>query len=114
MRREHDVGMRGRDGRVKDRTQEVTSVGHGNPVLEHDPEKWVPVFPRDKRGTRLRGDHAPIKTKGRPRRRDTTQRQKRGGEAMQGLAKWFTAASVALVATTGSAAAQVKELRIGY
>jgi len=27
-------------------------------VLEHDPEKWVPVFPRDKRGTRLRGDHA--------------------------------------------------------
>src|SRR6185312_7173273 len=61
MRREHDVGMRGRDGRVKDRTQEVTSVGHGNPVLEHDPEKWIPVFPRDKRGTRLRGDHAQIK-----------------------------------------------------
>jgi hypothetical protein len=29
--------------------------------LEHDPEKWVPVFPRDKRGTRLRGDHAQIK-----------------------------------------------------
>jgi hypothetical protein len=26
--------------------------------LEHDPEKWKPVFPRDKRGTRLRGDHA--------------------------------------------------------
>src|SRR5438445_11562286 len=26
--------------------------------LEHDPEKWIPVFPRDKRGTRLRGDHA--------------------------------------------------------
>jgi hypothetical protein len=25
---------------------------------EHDPEKWTPVFPRDKRGTRLRGDHA--------------------------------------------------------
>jgi hypothetical protein len=24
----------------------------------HDPEKWKPVFPRDKRGTRLRGDHA--------------------------------------------------------
>jgi hypothetical protein len=22
--------------------------------LEHDPEKWVPVFPRGKRGTRLR------------------------------------------------------------
>jgi hypothetical protein len=29
--------------------------------LEHDPEKWTPVFPRDKRGTRLRGDHAQIK-----------------------------------------------------
>src|SRR6266403_618911 len=29
--------------------------------LEHDPEKWIPVFPRDKRGTRLRGDHAQIK-----------------------------------------------------
>jgi hypothetical protein len=29
--------------------------------LEHDPEKWVPVFPRDKRETRLRGDHAQIK-----------------------------------------------------
>jgi predicted amidohydrolase YtcJ len=29
--------------------------------LEHDPEKWTPVFPRDKRGTRLRGDHAQSK-----------------------------------------------------
>jgi hypothetical protein len=29
--------------------------------LAHDPEKWVPVFPRDKRGTRLRGDHAQIR-----------------------------------------------------
>jgi hypothetical protein len=26
--------------------------------LKHDPEKRVPVFPRDKRETRLRGDHA--------------------------------------------------------
>jgi hypothetical protein len=25
---------------------------------ERDPEKFVAVFPRDKRGTRLRGDHA--------------------------------------------------------
>ena len=25
---------------------------------KHDPEKWEPGFPRDKRGTRLRGDHA--------------------------------------------------------
>jgi hypothetical protein len=33
---------------------------HLRPTLEHDPEKWVPVFPRDKRGTRLRGDHAQI------------------------------------------------------
>jgi DNA-binding response OmpR family regulator len=39
----------------------------GLPRLKHDPEKhalgrrpggWIPVFPRDKRGTRLRGDHA--------------------------------------------------------
>jgi len=29
--------------------------------LQHDPEKWIPVFPRDKRGTRLRGDHAQSK-----------------------------------------------------
>jgi hypothetical protein len=27
-------------------------------TLEHDPEKWLPVFPRDKRGTRLRRVHA--------------------------------------------------------
>jgi hypothetical protein len=27
----------------------------------HDPEKGAPVFSRDKRGTRLRGDHAQIK-----------------------------------------------------
>jgi hypothetical protein len=31
-------------------------------ALAHDPEKWAPVFPRDKRGTRLRGDHAQTKT----------------------------------------------------
>jgi len=30
--------------------------------LEHDPEKWKPVFPREKRGTRLRGDHAQTKS----------------------------------------------------
>jgi hypothetical protein len=53
--------MCGRNRRIEDRTQEGASVGHGNPVLEHDPEKWFPVFPRDKRGTRLRGDHAQIK-----------------------------------------------------
>src|SRR5206468_8567825 len=33
---------------------------------------------------------------------------------MQGLARWFVAATAALVAATSSAAAQVKELRIGY
>src|SRR5437870_272780 len=33
---------------------------------------------------------------------------------MQGLTKWFVAAAAALVVATGSAAAQVKELRIGY
>jgi hypothetical protein len=26
--------------------------------LEHDPEKWKPVLPHDKRATRLREDHA--------------------------------------------------------
>jgi len=30
-------------------------------ALKHDPEKWKPAFPRDKRGTRLRGDHAQTK-----------------------------------------------------
>ncbi|MGB7835216.1 MAG: hypothetical protein WBL84_23720, partial [Xanthobacteraceae bacterium] len=30
--------------------------------VEHDPEKSVAVFPRDKRRTRLRGDHAQTKT----------------------------------------------------
>jgi hypothetical protein len=41
-----------------------------NEALEHDPDpkgrvsaKWKPVFPRDKRATRLRGDHAQIKRK---------------------------------------------------
>src|SRR5258705_1570801 len=33
---------------------------------------------------------------------------------MQGLARWFVAASAALVGAAGGAAAQVKELRIGY
>jgi hypothetical protein len=32
--------------------------GENNRQPEHDPDKWMPVFPRDKRGTRLRGDHA--------------------------------------------------------
>ena len=35
--------------------------GLGDGALEHDPEKWKPIFPRDKRGTRLRGDHAQTK-----------------------------------------------------
>jgi hypothetical protein len=30
--------------------------------LEHDPEKSIPAFLRDKRRTRLRGDHAQSKT----------------------------------------------------
>jgi hypothetical protein len=37
------------------------SIGMSNEALQHDPEKWVPVFPRDKRETRLRGDPAQIK-----------------------------------------------------
>ncbi|MBR0840092.1 hypothetical protein JQ607_07780 [Bradyrhizobium liaoningense] len=31
---------------------------YGSLALEHDPEKCAAVFPRDKRGMRLRGDHA--------------------------------------------------------
>jgi hypothetical protein len=34
--------------------------GHGRSLLAHAPEKCVAVFPRDKRGTRLREDHAQI------------------------------------------------------
>jgi hypothetical protein len=30
--------------------------------LKHNPEKCEAVFPRDKRGTRLRGDHAQTKS----------------------------------------------------
>jgi hypothetical protein len=36
------------------------------PELEHDPEKWKPVFPRDKREA-LPGDHAQTKDKARGR-----------------------------------------------
>jgi hypothetical protein len=32
-----------------------------NLSLEHDPEKWKPASPRDKRQGRLRGDHAQTK-----------------------------------------------------
>ena len=38
----------------------ASSEAPAQPALEHDPEKWVPAFPRDKHGTRLRGDHALI------------------------------------------------------
>ena len=30
-------------------------------VVEQDPEKWASAFPRDKHGTRLREDHAPVR-----------------------------------------------------
>jgi hypothetical protein len=38
----------------------ASSEAPAQPAPEHDPEKSVPVFPRDKHGTRLRGDHAQI------------------------------------------------------
>src|SRR5258705_14004617 len=57
---------------------------------------------------RLRGDHAQKRVV--QERNDKNE----GGEAMQRLAKWAMAAVAALVAATGSAAAQVTELRIGY
>jgi hypothetical protein len=37
------------------------SIGGAHATLEHDPEKCEAAFPRDKRGTRLRGDHAQTK-----------------------------------------------------
>ena len=48
------AGTGARHGRRRARGRRAT----GAAVLEHDREKWTPVFPRDKRGTRLRGDHA--------------------------------------------------------
>src|SRR5262249_39577534 len=44
--------LSGAAGQRCERGGEITVLG------EHDPEKWRPVFPRDKRETRLRGDHA--------------------------------------------------------
>jgi len=38
------------------------AMAHTHRWLEHDPEKCDAVFPRDKRGTRLRGDHAQTKS----------------------------------------------------
>jgi hypothetical protein len=40
---------------------QVRLVDARSTAVEHDPEKWVPVFPRDKRQGRLRGDHAQSK-----------------------------------------------------
>jgi tRNA U34 5-methylaminomethyl-2-thiouridine-forming methyltransferase MnmC len=38
---------------------ELVAVGYRDmPAPAHDPEKWTPVFLRDKRDLRLRGDHA--------------------------------------------------------
>src|SRR6202034_1664346 len=54
-----DPESRAAEARTPYRTDDVrprTAAAAG--AIEHDPEKWTPVFPRDKRGTRLRGDHA--------------------------------------------------------
>jgi hypothetical protein len=37
---------------------QADGLSHRAAQPEHDAEKWKPVFPRDKRETRLRGDHA--------------------------------------------------------
>src|SRR6202049_4474439 len=37
---------------------QVRLVDARSTAVEHDPEKWAAVFPRDKRQGRLRGDHA--------------------------------------------------------
>ena len=61
MRRQHDVGMRGRNGRVKDRTQEGTSVGH-----DRNGQLWTgslvihPIAAKENpRGVFLRGFSGP-------------------------------------------------------
>src|SRR5262249_8703675 len=46
--------------------------------------------------------------------KNNKQLQEQGGKAMQGLVRWVIAATAALLAVTGNAAAQVTELRIGY
>ena len=72
-RRRRRQCLRGRLGRVQGRhagglqeehlrDPQRGGAGAGRSGLAHDPEKCVAVFPRDKRGTRLRGDHAQNKT----------------------------------------------------
>ena len=55
-----DQGRRRPQGPRRGRRQRPRA-GVDRVAVEHDPEKWAPVFPRDKRGTRLRGDHAQTK-----------------------------------------------------
>jgi hypothetical protein len=65
----HQDGLERRTakGQSRDTSRPTVTLVTAKFVLEHDPEKhalglrpdgWIPVFRRDKRGTRLRGDHA--------------------------------------------------------
>jgi hypothetical protein len=49
-----------------DRRPDLAGIGAGElaRVLERDPEKCKAVLPRDKRGTRLHGDHAQTTSQG--------------------------------------------------
>jgi hypothetical protein len=42
-------------------TDDIQRPRPGDRDSEHDLEKWTPVFRRNKRGKRLRGDHTQIK-----------------------------------------------------
>ena len=53
-------------------------------ALEHDPEKWGPVFPRDKRRMRLRGDHAQTISQRAMILNSSRARQSRANERNQG------------------------------
>jgi hypothetical protein len=44
-------------GRITTRSA-IRLASRPRQAIEHEPETWTPVFPRDVGGTRLRGDHA--------------------------------------------------------
>jgi hypothetical protein len=43
MRRQHDFGMRRRNGRIEDRSQQGTSVGHGHAEEVGAREPWLSI-----------------------------------------------------------------------
>jgi hypothetical protein len=61
MRRQHDFGMRGRDGRIEDRSQQGTSVGHGHAEKVVAREPWLSIQSAQKKTPAdcPRGFHGP-------------------------------------------------------